>query len=52
MPDLYGGQLPLSYWDRFGMPAAQPQYFTDRQPSSACPHWPITTWWMKPGAVR
>ncbi|MEP7083426.1 MAG: extracellular solute-binding protein, partial [Betaproteobacteria bacterium] len=52
IPDLYSGRYPVSYWDKFGMPAKLPKYFTI---DSALDIWPaiaVTTWWIKDPARR
>jgi microcin C transport system substrate-binding protein len=49
IPELYIDYEPMSYWDRFGMPAVRPKFFTtDSAPDvdEQLP-WPITTWWIK-----
>ncbi len=52
VPELYSNAFRASYWDRFGRPKTKPLYYTIDSPSSALPPWPITTWWIRPGAVR
>jgi microcin C transport system substrate-binding protein len=47
VPYLYSSNERASYWDKFGMPAVRPKYYTIESPSDAYPAWPITTWWMK-----
>jgi peptide/nickel transport system substrate-binding protein/microcin C transport system substrate-binding protein len=49
IPDLWTADERASYWDRFGMPAVQPLYFSIDTGSLP---WPLVTWWLKPGAVR
>ncbi|HET9646113.1 MAG TPA: extracellular solute-binding protein [Burkholderiaceae bacterium] len=46
VPDLYGANFRVSYWDRFERPAALPLYYGIDSESSGLP-WPITTWWLK-----
>ncbi len=50
VPDLYAADEKASYWDRFGTPAKRPLYFTIESPNSEMVAWPISTWWLKPGA--
>lgn len=52
VPDVYTADEPASYWNRFGMPAVRPKYFSLESPSSEDPPWAVTTWWIKDGAVR
>jgi microcin C transport system substrate-binding protein len=52
VPDVYTADEPASYWNRFGMPAVRPKYFSLESPSSEEPPWAVTTWWIKDGAVR
>jgi len=49
VPELYFASLPVSYWNKFGMPAKRPRYYTisvtpDLDPQLA---WPELTWWSK-----
>jgi microcin C transport system substrate-binding protein len=49
VPQLYAAHITLSYWNRFGMPATRPRYYTvsvtiDIEPQLA---WPELTWWEK-----
>ena len=52
VPDLYAADEKASYWDRFGMPDKRPNYFTIESPNSEMVAWPISTWWLKPGAKK
>ncbi len=52
MPDVYAADERASYWDRFGMPAVKPKYFSIEAPSSEQPPWAVGTWWVKDGAAR
>lgn len=50
IPDLYSGQEPISYWNRFGMPKTMAHYFqADTLISGFIEHapWPLWTWWDK-----
>jgi peptide/nickel transport system substrate-binding protein/microcin C transport system substrate-binding protein len=54
VPQLYAANIAMSYWNRFGMPARRPRYYTvnvtiDIEPQLA---WPELCWWAKPGAAR
>jgi peptide/nickel transport system substrate-binding protein/microcin C transport system substrate-binding protein len=49
VPQLYAANIPISYWNKFGMPAKRPRFFTvsvtqDNEPQLA---WPELTWWSK-----
>jgi microcin C transport system substrate-binding protein len=53
VPELYANTELISYWNKFGIPAQAPLYFTtDLAPDvdSQLP-WPIATWWIKPGLL-
>ncbi len=52
VPDLYFASERASYWNKFGIPAVRPQYYTIESPSDDQPAWPITTWWLKDPAKR
>ena len=52
VPDLFISNERVSYWDKFGMPAVRPQYYTIQSPNDEQPAWPITTWWVKDAAKR
>jgi peptide/nickel transport system substrate-binding protein/microcin C transport system substrate-binding protein len=48
IPQLYVSSEQISYWNRFGIPAIQAQYFVaDSYPSASSAPWPLWTWWMK-----
>ena len=49
VPQLYAADIPMSYWNKFGLPAKKPRFFTvsvtqDLEPQLA---WPELTWWAK-----
>jgi peptide/nickel transport system substrate-binding protein/microcin C transport system substrate-binding protein len=49
VPQLFAAKLTLSYWNKFGIPARRPRFFTvsvtqDLEPQLA---WPELTWWAK-----
>ena len=52
VPDLFLAAERASYWDKFGIPAVRPLYYTVESPREEYPAWPITTWWMKEPAKR
>jgi peptide/nickel transport system substrate-binding protein/microcin C transport system substrate-binding protein len=45
VPDLYLDTENASYWNRFGMPAVQPQYFSIDTFLDAYGPWPLRNWW-------
>ena len=49
IPELYRDFEALSYWNKFGIPAVRPIYFTTDLAADVDPQlpWPITTWWIK-----
>ncbi|CAM5788927.1 extracellular solute-binding protein [Rhizobacter fulvus] len=51
VPGYYTANERASYWNKFAKPAVRPQYYTVESPGDLQPAWPITTWWMKPGAA-
>ena len=57
VPELYSDHEPISYWNKFGIPAVRPKFFTADLAPDVDPQlpWPITTWWIKgvgaPGAA-
>ncbi len=52
VPDLYFSLLPTTYWNKFGMPAVRPKYYSIDSPSDAQPAWPLITWWIRDPARR
>jgi peptide/nickel transport system substrate-binding protein/microcin C transport system substrate-binding protein len=52
VPDLFLSAERASYWDKFGIPAVRPIYYTVESPQESYPAWPITTWWIKDAAKR
>ena len=54
IPELYSDIEPMSYWDKFGMPARRPLYFTADLPPDVDWQlaWPLATWWIKDPAQR
>ncbi len=51
VPDLYTADQKASYWNKFGMPARRPLYFTIDTGSGFAP-WPLETWWILDPAKR
>jgi len=51
IPDLYASDEKSSYWNKFGMPAQRPRFFTI-DTASGFPAWPLETWWIKDPAKR
>jgi microcin C transport system substrate-binding protein len=47
IPDLYAPTDRVSRWDRFGMPATPPRFYTIESGLDVWPVWPLTTWWAK-----
>ena len=54
VPDLYFSQLPTTYWNKFGMPAVRPKYYSIDSPLDSVPQpaWPLITWWIRDPARR
>lgn len=49
VPQLYAADITLSYWNKFGIPAKRPRFYTvsvtqDIEPQLA---WPELCWWQK-----
>ena len=51
VPDLYASDEKSSYWNKFGMPAQRPRFFTI-DTGSGFAAWPLETWWIKDPAKR
>lgn len=51
IPDLYANTFRVSRWDKFGMPATQPRFYTIESGLDVWPVWPVTTWWFKGSAT-
>jgi len=49
VPELYKAAEDLAYWNKFGIPAVQPLYFTTDLGPDIDPQlpWPITSWWSR-----
>ncbi len=54
IPELYADYEPMSYWDKFGIPAVRPKFFTADLPPDVDPQlpWPLATWWIRDPARR
>ena len=52
VPDLYFALLPTTYWNKFGMPAVRPKYYSIDSPNDVQPAWALTTWWIRDPARR
>jgi microcin C transport system substrate-binding protein len=52
VPYYYAANERASYWNRFGMPARRPRFFTLEEPNSAMVAWAIATWWSRPSSTR
>ncbi|MGH8797073.1 MAG: extracellular solute-binding protein [Caldimonas sp.] len=46
IPDIYTAALRASYWNRFGMPATRPKYYTLESALVEIPAWAVTAWWQ------
>jgi hypothetical protein len=42
----------MAWWDRFGIPAHAPRYFTATTDNNNANPWPILNWWSEPDATR
>ena len=49
IPELYSDFEAMSYWNKFGIPAVRPMFFTADLPPDVDPQlpWPLVTWWIK-----
>jgi microcin C transport system substrate-binding protein len=52
VPDLYLDTENASYWNRFGMPAVQPKYFTIDTYLDEYGPWPVRNWWDRASDPR
>jgi microcin C transport system substrate-binding protein len=51
VPQLFSPGYLMSYWNKFGIPAVQPRYYTtDEYTDTWWPTWCVTTWWLKDAA--
>jgi microcin C transport system substrate-binding protein len=51
VPDLYASDEKASFWNKFGMPARRPLFFSIDTSSGFAP-WPLETWWILDPARR
>jgi microcin C transport system substrate-binding protein len=47
IPDLYSPSYRVSHWDKFGIPARPPQFYTIDSGIDIWPAWAVTAWWSK-----
>jgi peptide/nickel transport system substrate-binding protein/microcin C transport system substrate-binding protein len=52
VPDLYSGSYRVSHWDKFGIPATQPRFYTIDSGLDIWPVWAVTAWWAKDAAGK
>ena len=50
IPDLFSESYRVSRWDRFGIPATQPKFYTIDSGLDIWPAWAVTAWWTKDAA--
>ena len=50
VPDLFSESYRVSHWDRFGIPATQPKFYTIDSGLDIWPAWVVTAWWAKDAA--
>ncbi len=46
VPQLYAPGYSVSYWNKFGIPATQPKYYTIDE-NAEWPVWAVGSWWSK-----
>jgi len=46
VPELYSNEERASYWNRFGLPATRPLYYTLESSLVELPPWAVVTWWQ------
>ena len=51
VPQLYSPGYSVSYWDKFGIPAKMPDYYTIDE-SGEWPVWAVGSWWRKDAAPK
>jgi len=47
IPDLYSSNYRVSHWDKFGIPAKPPRFYTIDSGIDIWPAWAVTAWWAK-----
>ena len=50
VPDLYAGFFRISHWDKFGIPATKPKFYSIESGLDVWPVWAVTGWWLKDAA--
>ena len=51
LPQLYSPGYAVSYWNKFGIPATMPKYYTIDE-NSDWPVWAVGAWWSKNAAAK
>ena len=51
VPQLYSPGYSVSYWDKFGIPATMPDFYTIDE-SGDWPVWAVGSWWRKDAAPK
>ena len=51
VPDAYAPSYRVSYWNKFGIPAVVPAFFTIDTARGQLV-WPLSAWWSQPAAPR
>ena len=46
IPDIYSAAERASYWNRFGIPATRPKYYTLESALTELPPWVVVGWWQ------
>jgi hypothetical protein len=46
VPQLYSPGYAVSYWNKFGIPATKPLYYTIDE-NGDWPVWAVQAWWSK-----
>jgi peptide/nickel transport system substrate-binding protein/microcin C transport system substrate-binding protein len=52
VPDLYSGSYRVSHWDKFGIPATRPKFYTIDSGLDVWPAWAVIAWWSKDAEKR
>jgi ABC-type oligopeptide transport system substrate-binding subunit len=52
VPFRYSADSRMSYWNRFGLPANRPRFYTIESVSASLPAWPLMAWWALPDNPR
>ncbi len=51
VPQLYAPGYSVSYWNKFGIPAKQPKYYTIDE-NGEWPVWAVGSWWSKSAEAK